>query len=123
MRARSAYARVCVCYVCAVWVAGTAYIVRRVPDEGRAAVTLTLSPRRAVHCSCLDFHQRFLCRHIFFVLRGVVNMEEAERDPFTPDEYGRRIIALLGATPWVGAFRGAHLARAVVAAAGSVAEV
>jgi hypothetical protein len=70
----------------------------------------------------LDFHQRFLCRHIFFVLRGVVNMEEAERDPFTPDEYGRRIIALLGATPWVGAFRGAHLARAVVAAAG-VAEV
>jgi hypothetical protein len=72
----------------------------------------------------MDFHQRYLCRHIFSVLRTVVNGEElALPEPFTPEVYAMRVIALIGSTPWVGAFRGAHLARAVVAAAGGVAEV
>ncbi len=71
---------------------------------------------RGVACTCLEFHHRFLCRHIFAVLKWIVDREDEKRDALdelSSEEYGRRIVELIGCTYWLGSFRHAALARAV----------
>ncbi len=71
----------------------------------QSSVTV-LGDGRGVACSCLDFHHRFLCRRIFAVLKKIVDKEDDERDVgMTPEEYGQRILDLIGATEWVGGSR------------------
>jgi hypothetical protein len=94
-------------------------VIRRVAaaaangDPAHVPVTVTLSPGR-VHCSCVTYHNRFLCRHMFTVMRNVISAEETQMEvPYSPGQYGERVLQFIGSTPWVGGFRQANLARAV----------
>ncbi len=88
-------------------------------------MTVTVRPHGGgVACCCLDFHHRYLCRHIFAVLKDIVDTEDkALVDELSSEQYGQRIVDLIGATQWVGGFRYARNARALQPVPGVAAVV